>query len=400
MKLPRLSVNWSTQPELFRRYWDQVLNYLEKTANSVINLFGGPGILFDSNTGEIELDPVSTRNVDHTTVTFTAGSGLTGGGDISASRTFNIGSGTGIVVNADNITVSPVLAAYHGGNTPSSFVLGIVNSANASDFRSGIGAGTVNSVAAGNGMSFTSITGTGSVTLGTPSSVTLASTNSVTSSSHTHAFTPGGTIAQYIRGDGSTATFPTLGTIASQNSNSVSITGGSISGIDGLAISQTTDNISFTYYGDTAVFGGNIAGRHAGGTPSVPTQALSGFVLAGLYGYGYRSTGVWSNAVGAARILATEDFSGTANGTKHEIQVTANGATSRTTRHTVDQNGDIFGTAGSLSMTGGFVWVPSGAGAPTGTPTTRTGLAPLFVDTTNSRLYVRVGTTWKFAALT
>lgn len=47
--------------------------------------------------------------------------------------------------------------------------------------------GTVTSVSAGNGMDFTTITGSGSVTLGTPSSITSSSTNSVTSTSHTHA---------------------------------------------------------------------------------------------------------------------------------------------------------------------------------------------------------------------
>lgn len=69
--------------------------------------------------------------------------------------------------------------------------------------------GTVTSVAAGNGMNFGTITTTGSVALGTPSNVTLSSTNSLTANSHTHAFAPGGTTAEYIRGNGSLATFPT-----------------------------------------------------------------------------------------------------------------------------------------------------------------------------------------------
>jgi hypothetical protein len=46
--------------------------------------------------------------------------------------------------------------------------------------------GGVTSVAAGNGMNFTTITSTGSVTMGTPSSITTSSTNGVTSTSHTH----------------------------------------------------------------------------------------------------------------------------------------------------------------------------------------------------------------------
>jgi hypothetical protein len=51
------------------------------------------------------------------------------------------------------------------------------------------GTGTVTSVASGNGMNFTTITGTGTVTMGTPSAITSSSTNSTTATSHTHAIT-------------------------------------------------------------------------------------------------------------------------------------------------------------------------------------------------------------------
>lgn len=74
----------------------------------------------------------------------------------------------------------------------------------------GGGSGTVTSILSGNGMNFSTITTTGAVTLGTPSSVTLASTNSLTSNSHTHAFAPGGTTAQYITGAGTLVTFPAV----------------------------------------------------------------------------------------------------------------------------------------------------------------------------------------------
>lgn len=73
------------------------------------------------------------------------------------------------------------------------------------------GTGTVTSISAGDGMDFTTITNTGSVTLGTPSTITLSSTNSLTGDSHTHEFNPGGTAAQYIRGDGTLGTLPSGG---------------------------------------------------------------------------------------------------------------------------------------------------------------------------------------------
>lgn len=37
--------------------------------------------------------------------TLTAGAGLTGGGDLSTDRTFDVGAGTGILVNADDVAV-------------------------------------------------------------------------------------------------------------------------------------------------------------------------------------------------------------------------------------------------------------------------------------------------------
>jgi hypothetical protein len=45
----------------------------------------------------------------------------------------------------------------------------------------------VSSVSAGSGMSFTTITGTGSVTMGTPSDITSSSSNSVSTGTHSHA---------------------------------------------------------------------------------------------------------------------------------------------------------------------------------------------------------------------
>ena len=80
-------------------------------------------------------------------------------------------------------------------------------------------------------MSFSNITTTGTVTMGTPSSVTLASTNSVSSGTHTHAFTPGGTSSQVILGNG------TLGTYYGA---AWYLTGNSLSG--GEFIGSTTNN--------------------------------------------------------------------------------------------------------------------------------------------------------------
>ena len=64
------------------------------------------------------------------------------------------------------------------------------------------GSGTVTTVNSGNGMNFSPITATGTITMGTPSSITLVSSNSTSTTSHTHAFAPGGTSSQVILGNG------------------------------------------------------------------------------------------------------------------------------------------------------------------------------------------------------
>ena len=49
---------------------------------------------------------VANEHIDHSSVTMTAGNGLTGGGTIAATRTFAVGAGTGITVNANDVQIS------------------------------------------------------------------------------------------------------------------------------------------------------------------------------------------------------------------------------------------------------------------------------------------------------
>jgi len=82
----------------------------------------GTGISYDSTTGTISSNDsaivhdnlsgfVANEHIDHSTVNITAGDGLTGGGSIAASRTINVGAGSYIVVNADDIAVDATTAA-------------------------------------------------------------------------------------------------------------------------------------------------------------------------------------------------------------------------------------------------------------------------------------------------
>ena len=49
---------------------------------------------------------VANEHIDHSSVTITAGDGLTGGGDITSSRTLNVVGGDGITVTADEVEVT------------------------------------------------------------------------------------------------------------------------------------------------------------------------------------------------------------------------------------------------------------------------------------------------------
>ena len=65
----------------------------------------GAGVGITVNTDSIQLDLSHISNVDHSAVTINAGNGLTGGGDITTSRTLSVGAGEGITVNASDVAL-------------------------------------------------------------------------------------------------------------------------------------------------------------------------------------------------------------------------------------------------------------------------------------------------------
>lgn len=89
--------------------------------------------------------------------------------------------------------------------------------------------------------------------------------------------------------------------------------------------------------------------------------------------------------------------SGVANsGTALPIQVRVNSNTSTIW----DTAGSVqIGLAVATNATDGFPYIPANTGAPSGTPTAKTGFVPIYYDATNNRLYVYNGA-WKYAALT
>lgn len=60
--------------------------------------------------------------------------------------------------------------------------------------------------------------------------------------------------------------------------------------------------------------------------------------------------------------------------------------------------GGVEVAAGATSMASGFTHIPAAAGAPTGAPTNPTGNVPMYYDSTNHKIYVYSGGTWRSTA--
>lgn len=83
-----------------------------------IAINGASGLI--SASGQVGLTStsgyVANEHIDHSGVSITAGTGLTGGGDITTTRTINVASANnGIVANADNIELDTASSTFTGG---------------------------------------------------------------------------------------------------------------------------------------------------------------------------------------------------------------------------------------------------------------------------------------------
>ena len=86
---------------------------------SASTFYGDGSNLTGISTGEIDASSIDhdllnnfevNEHINHTSVTLTAGNGLTGGGDISANRTFTVNPHTGVTVDGNGVSIGQDVA--------------------------------------------------------------------------------------------------------------------------------------------------------------------------------------------------------------------------------------------------------------------------------------------------
>lgn len=130
-----------------------------------------------------------------------------------------------------------------------------------------------------------------------------------------------------------------------------------------------------------------IADGAAPGAQTVSVENGSGSNIAGA-NWTFDASQSTGNAIGGDVIFRTTP-PGTAgsglNALVERLRIRGNGSVS------------VGNAALATNATNGFFYVPTCAGAPTGTPTAITGCAPIVVDTTNNKLYFYSGAAWRDA---
>ena len=100
----------------------------DDSAGAAIGFTAGAGIVFSTTTLTVDHDAatnfVADEHVAHSGVDIIAGTGLTGGGTIDASRTLNVIGGDGITANANDIALT---AASVSATNPISVTAGVID---------------------------------------------------------------------------------------------------------------------------------------------------------------------------------------------------------------------------------------------------------------------------------
>jgi hypothetical protein len=165
------------------------------------------------------------------------------------------------------------------------------------------------------------------------------------------------------------------------------------------AVNVTTeDGLALTKWANTSTGNAVVISRSRGTTVGTQVIVSNNDVLSEIFTQGSDGT----QFIPAATIAVAVDGTPGVNDMPGRLvfSTTADGAAAPTERMRITSAGNIVaGGSAALATTAsnGFLYVPTCAGTPTGTPTTITGMAPIVVDTTNNKLYFYSNSAWRDA---
>jgi hypothetical protein len=302
--------------------------------------------------------------------------------NVSASGGANISVATG--------STTPVISQ----NAASSTQNGYMTSTYAAKLDSMTTGASVSSVSVSGGStglttSGSPITASGTITLDGVLSVANGGTSSTSASSAISFLAGATTNGQYLRGNG---TVVQMSAIQAVDLPQIALGGSAVSGTLGVINGGT---------GQSNVFsdGDLLIGKSLGSTLA-RAKLTAGTNITITNGSGTITI--------AATGTGTGDVVGPINSTDGDF-VLFDGTTGKLIKGASYRQvgGDIIGPIGGSSMIDGFVYIPAGSGAPTGTPTNVSSSptnVPMYFHTNSATntdvLYIHNGTSWKSVALT
>jgi hypothetical protein len=172
-------------------------------------------------------------------------------------------------------------------------------------------------------------------------------------------------------------------------------------GVRGMAVGAGTSgmNVGVQGYASSAKknFGGYFtANTGIAGGVSVAVGGRNQDAVSDAYGGVFVAGGTSGNSVFTGSSACLVDNLGSSTTAILKCQ------SSSVVKFLVDANANVVCNSAALATaaTNGFLYLPSCAGQPTGTPATYTGRVPVVVDTTNLRIWFYVAGAWHYVALT
>jgi hypothetical protein len=306
----------------------------------------------------------------------------------NAGTVTNVSASGGANISVAAGSTTPVISQ----NAASSTQNGYMTSTYAAKLDSMTAGASVSSVSVSGGStglttSGSPITASGTITLDGVLSVANGGTSSTSASSAISFLAGATTNGQYLRGNG---TIVQMSAIQAIDLPQIALGGSAVSGTLGVINGGT---------GQSNVFsdGDLLIGKSLGSTLA-RAKLTAGANISITNGSGTITI--------AATGTGTGDVVGPGSATDGNF-VLFDGTTGKLIKGASynQVGGDFIGPIGGSSMIDGFVYIPAGSGAPTGTPTNVSGTnVPMFFHTNNSTntnvLYIHNGFAWKSVALT